>query len=142
SCEVAPGGISRNLLINRDRTPFDDAEMRRAMALSIDRRGLYRHHQRGPGRYRWRYAALARRAVGNARAGPKDAAGLRPRRAEEPGRSPRDHAQARLWPRQAPTAQGVDTQHSAVPRSGRAVDRPAEGGVRRRRARDRRDREL
>jgi len=36
-CEVTPGGISRNLLINRDRPPFNDPEMRRAMALSIDR---------------------------------------------------------------------------------------------------------
>ena len=29
-CEVTPGGISRNLLINRDRPPFNDPEMRRA----------------------------------------------------------------------------------------------------------------
>jgi len=39
-CEVTPGGISRNLLINRDRPPFNDPEMRRAMALSIDRRAF------------------------------------------------------------------------------------------------------
>ena len=36
-CEVTPGGISRNLLINRDKPPFNDPEMRRAMALSVDR---------------------------------------------------------------------------------------------------------
>src|SRR5580692_5187746 len=39
-CEVTPGGISRNLLINRDKPPFNDPEMRRAMALSIDRRAF------------------------------------------------------------------------------------------------------
>ena len=39
-CEVTPGGISRNLLINRDRPPFNDPEMRRTMALSIDRRAF------------------------------------------------------------------------------------------------------
>src|SRR6266568_5634985 len=39
-CEVTPGGISRNLIINRDAQPFDNAEMRRAMALSLDRRAF------------------------------------------------------------------------------------------------------
>src|SRR5271169_5218680 len=39
-CEVTPGGISRNLIINRDATPFDDADMRRAMALGLDRRAF------------------------------------------------------------------------------------------------------
>jgi len=36
-CEVTPGGISRNLIINRDAPPFDNADMRRAVALSLDR---------------------------------------------------------------------------------------------------------
>ena len=36
-CEVTPGGISRNLIINRDAAPFDNADMRRAMVLSLDR---------------------------------------------------------------------------------------------------------
>ena len=39
-CQVTPGGISRNLLINRDKPPFDNPEMRRAMALSIDRKAF------------------------------------------------------------------------------------------------------
>jgi peptide/nickel transport system substrate-binding protein len=39
-CEVTPGGISRNLIINRDAPPFDNAEMRRAMALSLDRKAF------------------------------------------------------------------------------------------------------
>jgi peptide/nickel transport system substrate-binding protein len=39
-CEVTPGGISRNLIVNRDAPPFDNAEMRRAMALSLDRRAF------------------------------------------------------------------------------------------------------
>jgi len=37
-CEITSGGISRNLIINRDAPPFDNAEMRRAMALSLDRK--------------------------------------------------------------------------------------------------------
>jgi len=39
-CEVTPGGISRNLIINRDAPPFDNAEMRRAMALALDRKAF------------------------------------------------------------------------------------------------------
>jgi len=40
-CEVQPdGGVNRHLIVNRDRPPFDNAELRRAMALSIDRKAF------------------------------------------------------------------------------------------------------
>jgi peptide/nickel transport system substrate-binding protein len=39
-CEVTAGGISRNLVINRDAPPFDNPDMRRAMALSLDRKSF------------------------------------------------------------------------------------------------------
>ena len=40
-CEIAPeGGVNRHLLINRDKPPFDNAELRRAMALSLDRKAF------------------------------------------------------------------------------------------------------
>ena len=39
-CEVTPGGISRNLIINRDAPPFDNPNLRRAMALSLDRKAF------------------------------------------------------------------------------------------------------
>ena len=39
-CEVTPGGISRNLIINRDAPPFDNPEMRRAMVLTLDRKSF------------------------------------------------------------------------------------------------------
>jgi peptide/nickel transport system substrate-binding protein len=39
-CEVTPGGISRNLIINRDAPPFDNADMRRAVVLSLDRKAF------------------------------------------------------------------------------------------------------
>ena len=39
-CELSPGSINRNLLINRDKPPFDNADLRRAMALSLDRRAF------------------------------------------------------------------------------------------------------
>src|SRR5260370_35240826 len=34
-CEVTPGGIIRNLIINRETPPFNNADMRRAMALTL-----------------------------------------------------------------------------------------------------------
>ena len=37
---MSPGSISRNLLVNRDKPPFDNADLRRAMALSLDRQAF------------------------------------------------------------------------------------------------------
>jgi peptide/nickel transport system substrate-binding protein len=40
-CEMTPqGGINRHVLVNRDTPPFDNQELRRAMALSIDRKAF------------------------------------------------------------------------------------------------------
>jgi peptide/nickel transport system substrate-binding protein len=39
-CELTPGSIKRNLIINRDKPPFDNPDLRRAMALSLDRKAF------------------------------------------------------------------------------------------------------
>jgi peptide/nickel transport system substrate-binding protein len=39
-CEVVPANVSRNLLVNRDKPPFDNPEIRRAMSLSLDRQAF------------------------------------------------------------------------------------------------------
>jgi peptide/nickel transport system substrate-binding protein len=40
-CELTPsGGINWHLLVNRDRPPFDNPDVRRAMALSLDRKAF------------------------------------------------------------------------------------------------------
>src|SRR5258708_38402062 len=39
-CEVAPGNVNRNLIVNRDVPPFDNPDLRRAMALSLDRKAF------------------------------------------------------------------------------------------------------
>jgi peptide/nickel transport system substrate-binding protein len=39
-CELPPGVINRNLIINRDKPPFDSRDLRRAMALSLDRKAF------------------------------------------------------------------------------------------------------
>src|SRR5262249_26754620 len=37
-CELATNNGSTNLLVNRDKPPFDNPDLRRAMALSLDRK--------------------------------------------------------------------------------------------------------
>ena len=39
-CELIPTNVSTNLLINRDKPPFDNAEIRRAMMLALDRKAF------------------------------------------------------------------------------------------------------
>src|SRR5258707_904168 len=39
-CELNPTNVSRNLVINRDIAPFDKAELRRAITLSLDRQAF------------------------------------------------------------------------------------------------------
>ena len=39
-CEVVPTNVSRNLIVNRDKPPFDDAKIRKAMLLTIDRQAF------------------------------------------------------------------------------------------------------
>ena len=39
-CETAPLNANRNLIINRDVPPFDNPEIRRAMALALDRKAF------------------------------------------------------------------------------------------------------
>lgn len=39
-CEMAPMNVATNLLINRDSPPFDNADVRRAVALALDHKAL------------------------------------------------------------------------------------------------------
>src|SRR5205823_3163025 len=39
-CELHPTGVARSLLVNRNAAPFDNPDIRRAMALSLDRQAF------------------------------------------------------------------------------------------------------
>src|SRR6202023_1216764 len=34
-CELPPGSVSANLIVNREKPPFDNSDLRRAMALAL-----------------------------------------------------------------------------------------------------------
>jgi peptide/nickel transport system substrate-binding protein len=39
-CELPPRGVSSTLIVNRNAPPFDNPDLRRAMALTLDRRSF------------------------------------------------------------------------------------------------------
>src|SRR5438067_3626819 len=39
-CELPPGSVSANLIVNRQKPPFDNPELRRAMSLALDRQAF------------------------------------------------------------------------------------------------------
>jgi len=48
-CEQSPGTVNRHLIINRDTPPFSDPGLRRAMALSLDRKAFIEIITQGQG---------------------------------------------------------------------------------------------
>jgi peptide/nickel transport system substrate-binding protein len=39
-CEVRPTNVSTNLIVNRDKPPFDNPDLQRALALALDRKSF------------------------------------------------------------------------------------------------------
>ena len=39
-CELPPGSVSANFIINREKPPFDNVELRLAMSLALDRQAF------------------------------------------------------------------------------------------------------
>jgi peptide/nickel transport system substrate-binding protein len=48
-CELTSTNVSRNLILNRDKPPFDNADLRRATTLSLDRKAFIDIIQQGQG---------------------------------------------------------------------------------------------
>jgi peptide/nickel transport system substrate-binding protein len=49
-CTMRATGVSTNLIVNRDKPPFDDPKIRRAMALTLDRQAFIDILEEGQGR--------------------------------------------------------------------------------------------
>ena len=140
-CEIDPMPVAINLLVNRDKPPFDNSDIRRAMLLALDRKAFLDILVEGQG------------SIGGALLPPPGGVwGLPPEILQTlPGygtdvgrteRGPQADGEGGLRAGQAPQRQGLDAQHRAIPRSGGDPDRPAEAHLYRRRSRHRRDREL
>ena len=48
-CEVTPTNVASNLIINRDKPPFDNPQVRRALALALDRKSFIEILAQGQG---------------------------------------------------------------------------------------------
>ncbi len=141
-CEIDPTMVSFNLLVNRDKPPFNDPDIRQAMMLTIDRKAFLDIISEGQGQ------------IGGAMQSPPPGLwGLPPDILQTmPGYGPdveKNRADARALmekhgygPEQPTCGQGADPQHRPIPRSGDHPDRPVEADLHRRRTRCRRDREL
>ena len=138
-CEVGMASETIGMLVNRTVEPFDNPDLRRAMALTLDRNSFIDILGQGEGE------------IGGALMPPPDGVwGMPPAMVETlPGytgdlqknrRSPRVDTKGRLWARQAAADQNLHAQPGRLPGSGGDPDRPAEGDRHRRRARNCRDR--
>ena len=135
-CELNPTNVSRNLIINPDVAPFNNPDLRRAMALSLDRNAFIDIITEGKGN------------IGGVMLPPPEGVWGMPAEVLHalPGYGPdatqnrkeaREIMQGlRLRPQQASYDQSVDPRHPAVPRSGGSPPRPTQGDLYRRRARD------
>ena len=65
-CEMLPTNTQANLLVNRDKPPFDNAQIRTAMVLAIDRKAFIDIIEPGHQHDRRHHAAAAGRPLGHA----------------------------------------------------------------------------
>ena len=139
-CVVEPINVSTNIIVNSSSPPFDNLDIRRAMALALDRKAFISILFEGQADI----GGTMLPAPGGLWAMPKEMleidSGLRPGHQRQPRRGAQADAEGGLWPGQAPAGQGLDPQHSGLSRSRRDPDRPAQEHLYRRRARRRRNR--
>ena len=141
-CEMLPTNTQANLLVNRDKPPFDNAKIRKAMVLAIDRSAFTEIIGQGTNR------------LGGTMLPPPEGrgacradflatvAGYGADHEKRARRRPQDHGRAGLQRRQAAQDQGLDPQHRDLPRPGGDPDRPPEAGLHPGRARAARHRRL
>jgi peptide/nickel transport system substrate-binding protein len=125
-CHLVPVNVNRNVMMNRDMPPFNDPDLRRAMALSLDRKAFVDTLTLGKGDL-----------GGVMQPPPEGIWGMPPEMlrtlpgydpdVQEPGGSPPDHGEARLPVEQAAFDQGVYAQPRTVPGCGDNPDRSIEG---------------
>ncbi len=103
-CVVEPNNVSTNIIVNSSAPPFDNLDIRRALALALDRKAFVS-------------------IVGDAKGDAGDHSGLWPEHRGQSCGSPQADAEGGLRPGQAARRQGRDPQHSDLPRSRHHPDR-------------------
>ncbi len=132
-CEIKPINVNTNLIVNRDAPPFNNLELRKAMAMALDRKAFIDIILQGQG------------DIGGSLLPPPEGVwGMPPdilktipgygdvKKDREVGA--RHHDQARLFRRQAAQDQGIDPQSCHLSRPGRGAHRSAQEHLYRRRA--------
>ena len=114
-CELVPANASANLIINRDAPPFDNPDMRRALAFALDRKAFIDILAEGQGDIGGAMQPPPEGVWGMPPDVLQNVAGLRARYPEKPIGSPADHANARLRTRQPAQDQSVDAEHALLP---------------------------
>ena len=134
-CVVEPNNVSTNIIINSSSPPFDNLDIRRALALALDRKAFVSILFEGQADIGGTMLPAPGGPVGDAEGDAGDHSGLRPRHRGQPRRSAQADGEGGLWPGQAPRGQGRDPQHPDLPRSRHHPDRPAQEHLYRRRTR-------
>ncbi len=141
-CVVEPINVSTNIIVNSSAPPFDNVDIRRAMAMALDRKAFITIMFEGQADI----GGTMQPAPAGLWAMPKEMLekipGYGPDVHAEPRRSEEADAEGRLRPGQASRRQGLDTQHPDLSRSRGDPDRPAQEHLYRRRARRRRHRAM
>ena len=75
-CRLVPTNVNRNVILNREKPPFNNPELRRAVALTVDRRAFIDTLTQGKGDVGGDDAAAAGGHLGHAVGTGEDTAGL------------------------------------------------------------------
>jgi peptide/nickel transport system substrate-binding protein len=127
-CEVTPGTVNRHLLVNRTIPPFDNRDVRLAMALTLDRQAFIDILTEGQGDI----GGVLQPPPGGLWGMPPDQLKTLPgygadvKANRQQGRAP--HGKAGLRAGQAPQGQGHNARSLLLSRSQRDPPRPVEGG--------------
>jgi peptide/nickel transport system substrate-binding protein len=122
TCALLPTNVTTHMLVNRERPPFDNPELRRAMMLSLDRQAFIDILTLGEARLAVNMMPPSEGVWGMP---VEEAAELRrPRRPA--GRGAQDHGETGLWPHQQAQGQARNARFQYLSRSGRHPRRPAQ----------------
>ena len=134
-CEMITTGTQSNLMVNRENPPFDNAELRKAMSLAIDRKAFNTILMEG---LALTGGAMLPKPAGEWGMPPDMVASLTgygPDTDKNISGSAGDHAEARLQRGQAAADQDSDAEPADLSRPRGDPDRSAEADLHRRRAR-------